>query len=215
MIVAPNIIDRIVAAYAFSPEDRQHLADVLAQGYLLAKAQAYQRAQATAGHLVHVPHPWQVSEDDALRAHTWAHRQVDSVASTYEMLLRHALEQEIMPEERAIGDAAGKVKQAIEAVGTWIKGFLPWKTKQVAGQAWNTGANDGTMLWVNDVRTGGVTSSMNRLRVQVVPSESSSDLCSRYAGKTFTMEEASASDFPAFPMHISCIHSTEIIVIPE
>ena len=62
MISSPSFIDHIVNAYTFTPDDRQQLTNALAQGYLQAKAQAYQKAQSHVGHIVRIREPWQVSD---------------------------------------------------------------------------------------------------------------------------------------------------------
>lgn len=211
MIASPDLIDRIIASYAFKPEDKQQLANALAKGYLLAKAQAYQRAQAKVAHVVHIRKPWHVSESDVARAQTWAMKQVEGIAQTYETLLRHEIES--LPEERALGDLIGKAKQVAGAVSDWITGFLPWKTKQVADNTWSTGDNNGTEQFVNDVQDEGnvdelASDGILRLQIMVEPGTSSSDTCATYAGNTYSLSD----DVPNFPIHTNCIHYKTIVV---
>lgn len=179
---------------------------ILAQGYLQAKASAYQQAQVRAGHVVRLHNPWQMSESDVKSAQKWAEKQVESIISTYEKLLRNMLED--LPEERALGDIIGKLKQIGDAIGDWIKGFLGWKPGQIADQTWNTGLGDGVGQWVEDAKSDDIDGDTSRVRRKVVPETSSSDFCAEYAGKTFALDE----EMPYFPAHINCIHSIEIIV---
>ncbi len=202
-------IDYIVAVYALKDEDKPLLINILAQGYLQAKAQAYQKAQSRVGHIVRIREPWQVSDSDVTKAQQWASQQVESIAETYETLLRHALEE--LPEERAIGDIIGKAKQIVAAVGEWIKGFLPWKTQQIANQTWGTGANDGTNEWIDDAQDEDNTEgNPDNVRVRIEPSSSSSDVCSSFVGQEYSLSEFWDMNL-SFPMHPNCVHSAEIV----
>lgn len=199
-------IDRAIAAYAMTDDDKAKLADILAQAYLQAKTQAYQRAQKTAGHIITIKHPWEPGEKDHEKALSWAKEQVDSIASTYLDLLKSQLESDM---QEGIGDI---VRGIVSKVKDWISGFLPWKTEQVAGDTLSAGDNDGTEQWVDDV-LGSSDGDTSKVRVRVVPSNSSSDFCKDYAGQDFSMEEA--NDLPEFPAHTNCIHSLEIYTVGE
>jgi hypothetical protein len=152
--------------------------------------------------------PWQVSDTDVTKAQQWATTQVEGIAETYETLLRHALEE--LPAERAIGDVIGKAKQIIAAVGEWINGFLPWKVKQIAGQTWGTGTNDGTNEWISDAQGDDVEGNPDNVRVRIEPSSSSSDICAEFAGKEYSLTEYWDSGI-SLPAHINCVHTAEII----
>ena len=142
-------VSHIVNVYAFSDADKQRLVTLLAKSYLLAKAQAYQKAVKTTEHIARIKHPWTPGKTDADKAQQWASEQVESIASTYQELLTHALEEALTQEERAIVDAVGK---AVKAVKEWFKGFLPWKTKQIADYTWSKGTSDGTSEWIEDIQ---------------------------------------------------------------
>src|SRR6185312_15862659 len=101
-------VSHIVNVYAFSDADKQRLVTLLAKSYLLAKAQAYQKAVKTTEHIARIKHPWTPGKSDADKAQQWASEQVESIASTYQELLTHALENALTQEERAIVDAVGK-----------------------------------------------------------------------------------------------------------
>lgn len=209
-------ISHIVSVYAFSESDKQRLATLLAKSYLLAKAQAYQKAVATTQHVARIRHPWVPGKQDATKAQTWAREQVESIANTYQELLSHAVEQALVQEERAIGDVVGK---AVKAVKGWFRGFLPWKTEQIAQDTWNTGDNDGTRQWIEDIQGDDVEwegddpsiQDLSRFQITVIPDNSSSDFCANYAGNSYPIEEA--GDIPQFPAHVGCIHGIEISVI--
>jgi len=203
--------DSIIAAYRFTDEDRQQLINILAKGYLLAKAQAYQRARSKTAHVVRMRKPWQVTESEVEKSQQWASQQVESIAETYETLLRHALEE--MPQERALGDIISGIKNVVSAVGDWISGFLPWKTQQIADNTWSTGENAGTDQFVDDVQDEDNAEELEddgllRLQILIEPGHSSSDTCAAYAGNTYNLSD----DVPNFPMHINCIHYKTIVV---
>jgi hypothetical protein len=204
-------VDHIVAVYKFTEADKQELINILAKGHLLAKAQAYQRAQSKTSHLVRLRKPWQATEAEVEKSQQWATQQVESIANTYETLLRHELER--LPQERALGDIIGGIKNVVSAIGDWISGFLPWKTQQIADNTWSTGDNDGTDQFVDDVRDGDNAEELEddgllRLQILVEPGHSSSDTCASYAGNTYNLSDA----VPNFPMHTNCIHYKTIVV---
>lgn len=199
-------IDHVVAAYAMTNEDKLKLTNMLAQAYLQAKIQAYQRAQKTAGHVLTLHDPWKPDEQAQRRAHIWANWQVTSIASTYEELLRSQLESDT---QEAIGDV---VRGIVSKVKKWISGFLPWKTQQIADYTVSAGDNAGTSQWIDDV-LGGVDGDTGKVRARVLPGESSNDLCKQYAGNDYSLEEA--NDLPNFPIHSNCPHYVEIYTVGE
>src|SRR6185312_16516258 len=165
---------------------------------------AYQKAVATTEHIARIKHPWTPGKTDADKAQQWASEQVESIASTYQELLTHALEEALTQEERAIVDAVGK---AVKAVKEWFKEFLPWKTKQIADYTWNKGGNDGTSEWIEDIQGDDVEwegddpsiQDLSKFQIMVIPDESSSDFCADYAGNSYPIEQA--GDLPSFPAH--------------
>lgn len=204
-------------AFAFTETDKQHLTDLLAKSYLLAKIQAYNRAISRTKHVVTIRKPWQPSERDVKQAQKWATTQVDSIAETYETLLQHAIEQMLEQPHEALGDVIGKVKDIVDKIGDWFKGFLPWKTQQIADQTWGTGANDGTEQFIEDALDGNnadevVDDGLIQVRVRIEPGESSSDYCKNYAGEEYSLEEYKNLGI-AFPAHPNCIHSAEIYTV--
>lgn len=214
--------DHIIAAYIFTDVDKEQLVNILAQGYLLAKAQAYQRARLKTAHIIYIRKPWQVDESEVEKAQQWATQQVESIAETYETLLRHAIEE--MPEERAIGNVIDKAKEKAKQLAEWFLLFLRWKTKQIADHTWSTGDNAGTQQFISDVQDKSNTSEepskknvhevvsggRSMLKVVVMPAHSSSDECAEIAGVTFALNAA-----PSLPMHPNCIHYLEMMVEDE
>jgi hypothetical protein len=207
MIASPDLTNKLLQSYLFTVKDKQALSDTLAQGYLLAKAKSYQRAQSSVGAIVRIRHPWTVGPSDVKRAQFWATEQVEGIAATYETLLKHAIEE--MPVERGIGDIVGGIKQVISNIGEWISGFLPWKTQQIADATWSEGDADGTAEWIDDASDAdGIDGIITNIRVRVVPSSSSKDACELIAGDEFELDSA-----PKLPMHLGCIHSLEVISV--
>lgn len=221
-----------LGAFAFTDVDKQHLADLLAQSYLLAKAQAYQKAIASTQHVVTIHQPWQPGESDVRHAQQWANGQVESIVSTYEEMLQHAIEQMSEEPQEAIDDVIGhakkKAKDLVSQIAQWFLLFLPWKTKQIAHHTWSTGGNDGVNEFIEEIlqseKAGSgdttnvtpgsgsnVEGDTSILRVVVLPTKSSSDFCAEYAGKTFTLH----NNIPDFPAHINCIHYKQIIIVDE
>jgi hypothetical protein len=208
--------NHIIKAYAFTEADKQHLTDLLAKSYLLAKTQAYNRAISRTKHVVTIRKPWQPGESDVESAQKWATTQVDGIAETYETLLQHAIEQMAEQPHEAIGDVIGKVKDVVGKIGDWFKGFLPWKTQQVADQTWNEGDNDGTEQFIDEVQDDKnvdevVSGGRSMLRVVILPANSSSDFCSDYAGQSFSLND----NIPEFPAHVGCIHYREMTIFDE
>lgn len=208
-------LDTLTTAYAMTDADKARLSALLARAYLTAKAEAYQRAARTASRYVRVKHPWTPGKADASAAQVWADAQVESIAATYEGLLRHAIEAALDGEERAFGDMAGKVRQVAVAVSDWFKGFVGWKSEQVAGYTESAGENAGTLKWIDDASgddaewVDGISTNDGHVQVQVTPESSSSDFCSQYAGNVYSLDEI--DDLPLFPAHVGCIHSLSII----
>lgn len=206
-------VDSLIAAYALTDADKTRLATLLARAYLTSKAEAYQRAARVASRYVRVKHPWTPGKADVSAAQTWAHSQVEGIAATYEGMLRHAIESAI-GEERAFGDMAGKIKQVAIAVKDWFRGFVGWKSKQIAGYTESVGDNAGTLKWIDDA-TGddaewedGVSPNDGHVQVQVLPESSSSDACAEIAGQTYSLLD---DDIPSPPLHTNCIHYLTIV----
>lgn len=206
--------DPIATAYSFTNEDKQQLANMLAQSYLLAKVQAYNRAISHTKHVVQIRQPWQPTETDAEKAQEWAESQVESIASTYIDLLSSTIEGALLdPQEKK--DDKKDVLYYLFLVGSWFKKFIPWKTQQVANVTISTGENDGTQQFIEDVQDEEkadevMSGGRSMLHVVVLPAHSSSDECSEIAGKTFALNAA-----PELPMHPNCIHYKTIIIVDE
>src|SRR5713226_5474036 len=212
--MSPN---HIMKAYTFTTTDKQHLTDLLAKSYLLAKIQAYNRAIALTKHVVTIRKTWQPGESDVKHAQQWAAMQVDSIAETYETLLQHAIEQVLEQPHEALGDVIGKIKDVVGKIGDWFKGFLPWKTQQIADQTWNEGADDGTTEFIDNALDGEnayeiVDDGLVQIRVRVEPGTSSSDYCKNYAGSDYSLEAYKSLDI-SWPAHLNCVHSAEVYTV--
>lgn len=209
--MTPQQIDTITRYYAFTPDDKTALTTLLAEAYLHAKQTAYSRARTTAGQRVLLP-VWRPGDADRMTAHEWATPRVDSIAETYEGMLRSQLERLDEGEtQEGMGDVWRGIKGIVQKIGDWFADFLGWKSEQIADDTWNEGDNDGTEQFVGDVIASGVDYSM--LQVQVLPSESSSDFCSAYAGNTYPFD-AVGTDLPSFPAHSRCIHYL-VVITPQ
>ncbi len=225
-------LDALVAAYAFTPDDKQRLTRLLAEAYLQSRAQAYQKAVATTQHLVRLYKPWTPSEQDAKAATQWAKEQVEGIAGTYEERVRSIIEEQIATsteQERAFADSL--VGGAINAIALangirgGVKAFITWKAPQITNATWGKGANDGTRAFVEDVLAESeadeededvgdlidedTASNLERIRVEVVPSESSSDFCKDYAGNSYSLAEVAS--IPDFPAHPNCQHELQMV----
>ena len=209
-----TLLDRVTLAYAFTDADKVQLAHLLATSYLTAKVSAYRRAEATAAHVLRLKHPWQPSSRDAQSAQDKANEWVESIAATYETMLRNHLEQTYTPLDRSLWSGIG---DAIKNVGAWFADMVDWKSEQIANVTLGTGGYDGTSEWIEDViaesESGDLTGEgdPNGVRVRVVPDSSSSDICSDFAGQDYSLEEA--SDLPEFPIHPRCPHQIEVYVV--
>ncbi len=215
-ITATPDLATLLHPYRMTSADKHRLALLLAHAYLTAKYDAYQRAAQTTAHLVRVRSPWKPSHHDAQQALQQATKQVEGIAATYETLLEHAI-QDMMGQERAIGDVVSKVRDIVGAIGEWFRGFLPWKSSQIANSVEGLGDYDGVMEYIEDLGEDvewedddPSTQNLSQFEIEVYPGESSSDLCSQYAGQRFPLE--SADSVPAFPIHPNCVHRVRIVV---
>ena len=209
-----DLLDRVVAAYAMTDADKAQLARLLATAYLTAKASAYQRAEATAAHVLRLTHPWRPTARDAAQAQEQATEWAQSIAETYETMLRNHLAETYAPLERGLWSGIG---QAIKNVGAWIADMAPWKSEQIENVTTGSGANDGTDQWIDDVLaesksgTLDVSGDPNGVRVRVIPESSSNDACKQYAGHDYSLEESES--VPTWPMHPNCPHQIEVYVV--
>lgn len=202
--------------YRLTSADKHRLALLLAHAYLSAKHDAYQRAAQTVAPHVRVRTPWKPGHHDAQQALQWATKQVEGIAATYETLLSHAVA-EMLSQERAFGDFFGKVKEIAGAIGDWFRGFLPWKTQQIANSTEGQGDYDGTMAFIEDLQGDDVkwedddpsAQNLSNFVIEVYPGESSSDVCKEYAGQRFPLEDAAS--IPQFPLHPNCRHRVRIV----
>jgi hypothetical protein len=211
-VASPPSTASLLQAYSFSEEQKHRLVSILAQSYLVAKAQAYQKAMKTASKVVRLKEPWTPGKPDAAEAQAWAIRQMDGIIDTYEEMLKHAVEQFASEEERAIA-----LPGIVSKVKDWFSNLLPWKAKQITNMTWGTGTHDGTMQFIEDIQVEDAVEfvdesvqDLSNLEIQVSPAESSSDFCHLYAGNSYPLSEAES--IPQFPAHPNCIHSVEIIV---
>lgn len=228
-----------LGAFAFTDADKQHLTDLLAQSYLLAKAQAYQKAITTTQHVVTIRQPWQPDESDVKHAQQWAREQVESIVSTYEEMLQNAIEQMSEEPQEAIGDVIGhakkKAKDLASQIAQWFLLFLPWKTKQIAGYTWSTGSNDGTNKFIEEILQSEKTGSDGDNGTAGPDGSGSGGTAgtdSNVVGDTSKLEVIvlpahSSSDecaaiagkrfalgeAPELPMHPNCIHYKTIIIV--
>lgn len=209
-----DLVSRVTSAYAMTAADKATLARLLAQSYLTAKVSAYRRAEATASHVLRLKHPWHPSAHDAQLAQDKATEWANSIATTFETMLRNHLSETYTPLERGLWSGIG---QAIKNVGEWFADMVGWKSEQIANVTLGTGSYDGTSAWIEDVIAESesgeldVSGDPNGVRVRVDPPESSSDICSEYAGNDYSLEES--MDLPQFPIHPRCPHQIEVYVV--
>lgn len=203
--MTPEQITTITKHYAYTDDDKTTLATFMAEAYLHAKQQAYNRAHATAGQHVTFAQR-QYGAEDMDKARAWAAPIAEGIAETYESLLRSQLEQ--MQESVQEGLWQG-IKDVVQRVSDWFLDFMGWKPDQIADDTWSEGDNDGTEQFVEDVIDSGMDYSM--LRVRVEPGESSSDYCKEYAGNDYAFDDV-GSACPNFPTHSRCIHYLVVYV---
>ena len=220
-----DLLDRVVAAYAMTDADKAHLARLLATAYLTAKASAYQRAEATAAHVLRLKHPWRPTARDAAQAQEQATEWAQSIAETYETMLTGLVQKELArqqereSEEVQRGLIGGLINAAALAKGIagGVQAFVEWKSEQIENVTTGSGANDGTSQWIDDVLaesksgTLDVSGDPNGVRVRVIPESSSNDACKQYAGHDYSLEESES--LPTWPMHPNCPHQIEVYVV--
>jgi 2'-5' RNA ligase len=73
-----------------------------------------------------------------------------------------------------------------------------------------SGTPDGGGDLIGDMVNGG----LDRIGVQCVPAESSSDICSEYAGNTYTLEEYANLEI-TFPAHPNCPHEWQLVILDD
>jgi hypothetical protein len=231
--------EQIVAAYALTSDEIAKLGDLLSTVYLEAEHVAYRQAQGTVKPYVTLSHPWEPQPGDIAQAHAWGAAQAASIANTYREMLTRVIEQltssSISAASEGIGDLAQSIKGLVLAIKAWLHKMLAWKIPQIVTNVVGIGSNAGTERIIHDILvelntlastmlthldgTAAAAASQNGLlakllahiRVRVSPADSSDDLCRKWAGKTYSLSEATS--LPSFPMHPSCIHYKEVIVV--
>jgi 2'-5' RNA ligase len=184
----------------FSTDEQNRMVDLLAGAYLAAQMGAYQAAFQAIGSDA----TWEPDESDIQAAKGWATEQVGSIASTFEEMFKNA--------------APANDEEAKQ----FIDNLITWKPQQIANATIGVGADAGTRSAVADmldaltqveIDTSLIPDglSADQIRLRVVPGESSSDFCSEYAGKDFSLDEA--GDIPYFPAHPGCVHSIEVYTV--
>jgi uncharacterized protein (UPF0297 family) len=207
--MTPEQIDQIVARYTCTPAECETLTSLLADAYLAAKQQAYNRAQKAVGHLFSFT-PWQPGDSDQRSAREWAAPMTASIVQTYETMLRNQVERIRKDEEaqEALGDVWQGIKDVAKKIGEWLTDFFGWKTEQIADSTWLEGENDGTEAWIDDVKASG--EDYSALKVQILPESSSSDFCAQYAGGIYSYDDIGVVT-PFFPAHIGCVHYVYVL----
>lgn len=199
------LIALLVAAFLLSKADIKAMASAILAARIASMKAAYSQASSTVGI---DDTDWEPDAELQSMAKDASRQDAESIASTYkddlEAVATAFVVAWMLDHESLDGcEAAARVEIAV-----WAIARAEWKSKQIADYTCGSGANDGTAMWVADAMDGefelpdGVT--LDDIEVTVLPEESSSDLCSEYAGETFDIDEYDS--IPDFPIHANCPH---------
>jgi 2'-5' RNA ligase len=193
-----------LTAYLLSDQDKESLAQKLAEVNLAARLFAYTRDMEAVGlagrHAALTPM-------DLL---SWGYNQVDSIAKTLQEQLAHFL----------AASGAEDTPDVAAEVGPWIDRYSAWKAPQIANNTWGSGANNGSNAAIEDMLDAATDPnepgliSTDNIRIRVVPGESSSDYCADYAGHDYSVSDYLALGM-VFPAHPGCIHTIEAYLDDE
>ncbi|GHO99536.1 hypothetical protein KSF_095840 [Reticulibacter mediterranei] len=187
--------------YAFSDAEQEQIARYLAEANVAGQRYAYSRDMTTVGLTPQIEEGLFSKVGDLI---TWGREQVSSIVGTmHEMLTTFV-------------SNLKEGSNVVEQVGAWIDRYADYKAPQVANVAWSTGANNGSMQAIEDIMDAATDPSRAEplntegIKVEVVPSYSSTDECANYAGKSYSLNEYLQLGI-SWPMHPNCRHSIEIV----
>lgn len=202
MLTSPTLATALTA-YMLTDKEQEELAHKLAEVNQAAQKFTYTRDMLAVGLTPHIEESLTSRVGDLI---SWGRAQVASIVSTFQGMFSSFL--------GGLPDDADVTSQA----DGWMDRYGAYKSEQIANVAWGTGANDGTNAAIEDVLDATDDPDQTqkypaagRVRVRVVPGESSSDRCADYAGRDYSIEEYRALGI-VFPAHPSCIHSSELFV---
>lgn len=201
MLTSPTLTTALTA-YMLTDKEQEELAYKLAEVNQAAQKFAYTRDMRAIGLTPHIEESLVSRVGDLI---SWGRVQVASIVSTFQNLFSSFLGGLPTDTTDVVGQADG-----------WMDRYGEYKSTQIANNVWGIGANDGSMAAIEDVLDAADDQTQKypaagRVRVRVVPGESSSDRCADYAGRDYSIEEYRALGI-SFPAHPSCIHSVELFV---
>ncbi|SRR6266487_1020081 len=212
-----DLLDYILQVFGLSVSDLAALAASIRDALLAAVRGAYRRWNKLTGASSQdwMPLPAQVKQIEMQ-----AQEHAGMIAQTYERELSNAASTYIDAWRSANETLDGIEEPLMSMLSEWTAARTRYKSVQIAGYETGTGADLGTTQFVQDLMNGdlidadtGEVIDSEQYEIGVVPSESSGDICSAYAGQVFSMEEA--DEIPEFPMHGNCIHEKILIAAGE
>lgn len=219
-----EFVSKIVTAYALAQEDITALAEAIQKARLAMMQASYRSAQRVVG----LKPNWTPTKAVLHRAEKRSRADAQSIAETHRTLLRSFIEK-VLEMKKSIsglhvagwrdifGTLANAAREMISNVAQWLADFLGWKSDQIVDVSCGSGLSDGTDQFIEDnygnvidTETGEVI-DWSDYAIQVLPEESSSDICKEYAGRLFDISENDS--IIALPAHPSCPHYKIIVQI--
>lgn len=160
---------------------------------------------------------WMPSQATVAAIEQAALDHAETIATTYAQELGNAVNAFLSAYQDANGSLTGAIVPLSQMLSDWTLARSIYKSQQIANYETGSGLDQGTMLFVQDLVSGGLIDTTtgevldpSEYGVGVIPGESSNDICKDYAGQLFPLEEA--FDIPDFPIHANCPH--EKILVP-
>lgn len=209
-----DLIDFILSVFGLGSDAIATIASAIKDAVLSMIQSAYRLWNALFGAN---QDDWTPSQDTIDAVEQVAQDQAETIAATYGQELGNAVDDYLSAYQDANGSLDGAIVPLSQMLGDWTETRMIYKSQQIAGYETGSGMDQGTMLFVQDLVSGGLIDTEtgevldpSNYGVGVIPGESSSDICKEYAGQLFPLEEA--FDIPDFPVHPWCPH--EKILVP-
>lgn len=199
------LIALLILAFMLSKADIKAMASLILTARIASMKAAYSQANDVVGI---DGDDWEPDAELQSMAKSASEQDAESIASTYKDDLEAVATAFVLAWMLDHESLDGCEAAARKEIAVWAIARAEWKSVQIADYTCGSGANDGTDMWIGDFLDGDLDLpdgvSEDDVEITVLPEESSNDLCSEYAGKTFDINEY--DDIPDFPIHTGCPH---------
>lgn len=204
-----QIIDPLVQLLSLSPEEIASLASYIRDCIMATMQSVYNRV----GSLLQTTAQW-VPDLTSIshQALSYAH----DIARTYADEIRSAITNFVEQYEIANSTIEGVQVPLASFLQEWLTARASYKARQIAGFSAGVGNEAAIAQCIKGINAGirddaGNVIDPSDYCIQITPDESSSDVCSQYAGQSFPLDQA--DDLPSFPIHPNCPHQKHLVVV--